>query len=162
MYNALDNHLMSSTQWNYTASNKNDAAIGDGWNQEDLSVFSRDQQLDPKDVNSGGRALAGFVRPYARATQGVPKQMKFEREKGEFTFIYDADPAIKQPTEIFVPKLQFPDDFVVTAEQGIVSLDPAAQLVRVTARSVGECTITITRKRAGEATSAVLAEPKST
>src|SRR6185436_2921552 len=66
MYNALDTLLASSTHWNYTASNKNDAAIGDTWNQEDLSIFSRDQQSEPKDINSGGRALAGFVRPYAR------------------------------------------------------------------------------------------------
>ncbi len=65
MYNALDTLLISSTQWNYTASNRNDLAIGDGWNQEDLSIFSRDQQTNPADINSGGRALAGFVRPYA-------------------------------------------------------------------------------------------------
>jgi hypothetical protein len=160
MYNALDTHLMSSTQWNYTASNKNDAAIGDGWNQEDLSVFSRDQQSDPKDINSGGRALQGFVRPYVRATQGNPKRVRFDREKSEFTFVYDADPEIKQPTEIFVPKLQFPDDFTVTAENGVVHLNPESQLVTIAARIAGEQTITITRKLAAEATTATLAEPK--
>jgi hypothetical protein len=149
MYNALDAHLLSSTQWNYTASNRNDPAIGDGWNQEDLSVFSRDQQAEPDDVNSGGRALAGFVRPYARAVQGIPRSMRFEREKGVFTLVYHADPEIGAPTEIFVPKLQYPDDFVVTAETGDVSLDTDAQLVSVAARSAGEQTIVITRKQPG-------------
>ena len=48
MYNALDTLLINSTQWNYTASNRNDLAIGDGWNQEDLSIFSRDQQTNPR------------------------------------------------------------------------------------------------------------------
>jgi hypothetical protein len=156
MYNAIDTHLMSSTQWNYTASNKNDAAIGDGWNQEDLSIFSRDQQGDAKNINSGGRALAGFVRPYVRATQGMPKSMRFDREKGEFSFIYEADPAIKQPTEIYVPKIQYPDDFVVVAENGVVHMDPESQLVTIAARTAGEQTITIARKSKGEATSATL------
>ena len=36
MYDALDALLLSSTQWNYTVSNRNDAMVGDGWNQEDL------------------------------------------------------------------------------------------------------------------------------
>ena len=120
-------------------------------------MFSRDQAADPKDLNSGGRALAGFVRPYARAVQGIPKQMKFDREKGVFTFIYDADPAIKQATEIFVPRVQFPDDFTVSAEHGVVGLDPAAQLVRVSARERGEQTITITRKAMSGAAAAVSA-----
>ena len=46
MYNALDTLLIGSTLWNYSASNRNDLAIGDGWNQEDLSVYSRDQRVD--------------------------------------------------------------------------------------------------------------------
>jgi hypothetical protein len=94
-----------------------------------------------------------------RATQGDPKRMRFEREKGEFIFVYDADPEIKQPTEIFVPKLQFPDDFTVTAATGVVHLNPETQLVTVAARTPGEQTITITRKSGGTAT-ATLAEPK--
>ena len=93
MYNALDTLLINSTQWNYTASNRNDLAIGDGWNQEDLSIFSRDQQTNPADINSGGRALAGFVRPYAMATQGTPRKMKFDRVTGLFDYTFDADPA---------------------------------------------------------------------
>jgi len=38
---ALDANLMSFTLWNYTPQNSN--ARGDGWNDEDLSLWSRDQ-----------------------------------------------------------------------------------------------------------------------
>ncbi len=103
MYNALDTLLIGSTQWNYTASNRNDAAIGDGWNQEDLSIFSRDQQPGPED---GGRATAGFVRPYARRIAGLPRSMRFERQTGAFRFIYQAEGPGE--TEIFVPRLHYP------------------------------------------------------
>jgi hypothetical protein len=103
MYNAMDRHLLNCTLWNYTASNRNDAAIGDGWNQEDLSVFSRDQQADPTDIHSGGRAVDGFVRPFVRRCQGVLKDMKFDRASGEFTFTFEADPSVNAPTELYYP-----------------------------------------------------------
>lgn len=63
MYDAMDRLLISSTQWNYTAANRNDAATGDNWNQEDLSIYSRDQSSGPNDPNSGGRAVKGFAVP---------------------------------------------------------------------------------------------------
>ncbi|GAH68636.1 unnamed protein product, partial [marine sediment metagenome] len=61
-YNALDKNLLNSTQWNYTPDNTNE--WGDQWNIEDLSIFSKDQQLNPSDINSGGRAIKGFCRPH--------------------------------------------------------------------------------------------------
>jgi hypothetical protein len=106
MYNAMDMHLLSSTQWNYTASNRNDPACGDGWNQEDLSVYSVDQ--------GGGRAVEGFVRPFVRACQGQLTEMRFDREAGRFTFTFEADATLARPTEVFVPDVQFPRGFVVT------------------------------------------------
>jgi hypothetical protein len=107
MYNALDRHLLNCTLWNYTASNRNDPACGDGWNQEDLSVFSRDQD--------GGRAEAGFVRPFVRRVQGVLNEMKFDRQSGAFTFTFDADPAIGAATEIYLPTTQYPEAFAIAA-----------------------------------------------
>jgi hypothetical protein len=146
MYNALDTLLLHSTQWNYTASNRNDLAIGDGWNQEDLSIFSRDQQLDPSNPDSGGRAIRGFVRPYARACQGVPKSMSFDMERGMFSMVYDADPEIAEPTDIYVPLLHFPNGFLVTADKASAIVDRAGQRVRVRALAAGERLITITKR----------------
>ena len=104
MYDALDELGISSTQWNYTASNRNDLRIGDRWNQEDLSIFSRDQQDEGHD---GGRAVRGFARPYVRAAQGTLVAQAFDWESGVFSAEIDVDPAIAAPTEIVAPVVWF-------------------------------------------------------
>ena len=146
MYNALDALLINSTQWNYTASNRNDLAIGDGWNQEDLSIFSRDQQTDPKDLNSGGRALAGFVRPFARATQGTPRAMKFNRVTGNFEYIFDADPDATDETEIFIPRLQYPRGCEVEISGGEARVDLEHQRLTIAIRGAGEVRLALRRR----------------
>ncbi len=147
MYNALDNLLINSTQWNYTASNRNDLAIGDGWNQEDLSIFSRDQQTNPADINSGGRALAGFVRPYAMATQGTPRTMKFDRVSRTFEFVFECDPSASGATEIFVPSLQYPRGCEIEVRGGIADLDVDRQRIVVKVEYPGEVRVVVRRKR---------------
>src|SRR3984885_2003567 len=146
MYNALDTLLISSTQWNYTASNRNDLAIGDGWNQEDLSIFSRDQQTNPADINSGGRALAGFVRPYALATQGIPRKLKFDRVTGLFEYTFDADPKVSCATELFIPKLQYPSGCEIEVIGGVAEIDPDNQRAIIKADQAGEVRVVICRK----------------
>jgi Glycoside hydrolase family 5 C-terminal domain/Cellulase (glycosyl hydrolase family 5) len=148
MYNALDALLINSTHWNYTASNRNDLAIGDGWNQEDLSIFSRDQQTDPTDLDSGGRALAGFVRPFARATQGTPRRMKFDRLSGAFEFVFDADPNAPAgtETEIFVPRLQYPRGYDFDISGGEGRADNEHQRLLVTVRQAGEVRVALHRR----------------
>ncbi len=149
MYNALDTLQIHSTQWNYTASNSNDLRIGDGWNQEDLSIFSKDQQADPEDVNSGGRALKGFVRPYMRVCAGTPISSKFDRHEGicEISFETSGDGA----SEIYIPSLQYPDGFALELPvEGVdAELDPARQVLIVTATSAGRVDLVITRPEAG-------------
>ena len=145
MYNALDRHLLNSTHWNYTASNSNDPAIGDGWNQEDLSVFSRDQQSDPSDINSGGRAVEGFVRPFVRRCQGVLKEMKFDRASGNFEFTFDADPAVGAATEVYLPTIQYPDAFAIAAPGLEVSPSQTSPCVFMRATKAGEHRVQIRR-----------------
>ncbi len=124
---ALDDHLYSYTLWNYTPDNSNQR--GDQWNAEDLSIFSRDQQDDPSDIDSGGRALAGVVRPYARKVAGDPLNMRFDRERGVFIFSFRHDSAVSEPTELFVPNSQFPDGYRVEVSDGEAEVDVAAQQV---------------------------------
>lgn len=100
MYDALDALKLNSTQWNYTASNRNDLRIGDGWNQEDLSIFSLDQQDGP---GTGGRAIEGFARPFVRASQGQLVSASLDRKTGRFMAEIDVDPAVDGPTEIVLP-----------------------------------------------------------
>ncbi|MGH8241188.1 MAG: endoglucanase, partial [Steroidobacteraceae bacterium] len=145
MYDAIDSLGLHSTQWNYTAANRNDALIGDGWNQEDLSIFSRDQQDDAAEPDSGGRAIEGFCRPYARCVQGSPHVARFERAQRRFVLRFHADDTIAGSTEIYVPRIQFPDGFVVRFEgvAALIERSDADQLVRVQALTSGPAWLTI-------------------
>jgi hypothetical protein len=113
---ALEDALLSGTIWNYTPDNTN--ARGDQWNGEDLSLFSRDQQSDPADINSGGRALEAAVRPYARAIAGTPLRMRFSMTSHRFELVFRDDPGIDAPTEIFLPSVQYPGDIRVDVTDG--------------------------------------------
>ncbi|MBO9709089.1 MAG: cellulase family glycosylhydrolase [Caulobacter sp.] len=115
MYDALDALRLSSTQWNYTASNRNDLRIGDGWNQEDLSIYSLDQVDGTGGADDGARALLGFCRPYAPLAQGVIGAMRFA--DGRFELELEADPTISAPTEIYIPDAHFPNGVKVTLSQ---------------------------------------------
>lgn len=126
-FRALETHLLNGTLWNYTADNTNPA--GDVWNMEDLSIFSRDQQRNPADINSGGRALRAVVRPYPRCTAGEPLALIFDYRRKYFSFSFRHDPAISAPTEIFVPLLHFPPDYRVKVSDGRYEKDEARQLL---------------------------------
>lgn len=144
MYEAMDRLLISSTQWNYTAANRNDAAIGDRWNQEDLSIYSADQSTGPNDPNSGGRAVKGFCRPYARRIQGEPKSVKFDAATATFTLSFDAEPSLPAPTEIFVPTIHFPNGAKVDAPN--CDAEWLGQtILQLRAKSRGPKTVTVTR-----------------
>ncbi len=123
----MDDALASYTLWNYTSDNTN--ARGDLWNDEDLSIFSRDQQTDPDDIHSGGRALEAVVRPYAGKTAGEPLKMSFDLRRRRFDFVFRHDPAVHAPTEIFVPNFQYPHGIRVTLSDGTYEHDPARQLL---------------------------------
>jgi hypothetical protein len=127
MYDALDRLLLSSTQWNYTAANRNDLQIGDGWNQEDLSIYSSDQ--------GGGRAVEGFSRPYARHIAGEPVSVSFDVASGEFGLVFDADAAIEAPTEIFVPEVQYPQGYQVVASAGEIERRDDGACVAISCRT---------------------------
>jgi hypothetical protein len=124
-FQAMETNLLNCTLWNYTADNTNER--GDQWNDEDLSIFSRDQQNDPGDVNSGGRALEAAVRPYARKVAGEPLRMTFDIKRRTFEFEFRHDPTVSAPTEIFVPNYQYPDGYVVEVSDGTHEADRASQ-----------------------------------
>jgi hypothetical protein len=124
---ALEENLHHYTLWNYTADNTN--TRGDMWNDEDLSIFSRDQQEDPENINSGGRALEAVVRPYPLATAGEPLKIRFDIKKKEFEFIFRHDPAVQEPTEIFVPLIQYLNGCKVEISDGEYELNLDKQIL---------------------------------
>jgi hypothetical protein len=121
----MEDTLLNFTLWNYTADNTN--VRGDGWNDEDLSIFSRDQQKDPTNINSGGRALEAVVRPYAQATSGTPLRISFNIRRKIFEYEFRHDPQVTAPTVFFVPNLQYPSGYRVEVSDGSYQSDSAAQ-----------------------------------
>ena len=103
---ALEANLLHYTLWNYTADNSN--RRGDKWNGEDLSLFSRDQQKDPGELNSGGRALAAFLRPHPRAVAGTPLKISFDCFTGVFRLEVASSTDRELETEIYIPAYHYP------------------------------------------------------
>ncbi|MBN1484055.1 MAG: hypothetical protein JXA37_04985, partial [Chloroflexia bacterium] len=124
-FRVLEANLVGGTLWNYTADNDNER--GDQWNGEDLSLFSRDQQSEPVDLDSGGRALEAAVRPYARAVAGEPLRMAFDLRRRRFELLFRHDPAVSAPSEIFVPELQYRRGCAVAVSDGRYELQPGEQ-----------------------------------
>lgn len=49
-----------------------------------------------------------FSRPYPMATAGSPYKLSFDIKTRIFEFQFYPNPAVKHPTEIFVPPLHYP------------------------------------------------------
>jgi hypothetical protein len=124
-YRALDAALINSTQWNYTVDNSH--AHGDQWNKEDLSIWSRDDQRDPADVDSGARAAGAFCRPYVQHAAGEPRRMSFDFESGRFELEVESDPSVSGPTVIYVPRLHYPGGIKVSCSSGKTEHDEGSQ-----------------------------------
>jgi hypothetical protein len=139
-YDALDASLAHSAIWNYTPDNTN--AWGDQWNQEDLSIFSRDQRTDPADFDSGGRAIEGFCRPTVRACAGIPRRQEFHLESKQFTLEIDASGA-SPPTLVYLPKRQYPQGFDAKVTSGQVAYDTDLQLLTWTGAAAGLQTLNV-------------------
>jgi hypothetical protein len=127
-YRAIESNLLSSTLWNYTADNDN--AHGDQWNGEDLSIFSRDQRHNPADINSGGRALSAAVRPYPICTAGEPLELRFDPKRHTFSYTFKHDAQVSAPTEIFVPRLHYPQEPRIWISDGTCEYDRNENLLR--------------------------------
>lgn len=125
---AAEESLLGYAIWNYTPDNSH--AYGDGWNGEDLSIFSPDDRLDPGDINSGGRALAAVVRPYAAATAGDPMESTFNIRTRTFSYRFRHDDAVSGPTEIVIPEFQYPRGCMAAISDGRCEIDAGNRILR--------------------------------
>jgi len=141
---ALDDNLLSYTLWNYTSDNTNEH--GDLWNDEDLSLFSRDQQTDPSDINSGGRAVRVFARPYPVKTAGKPTLIEFDPFSSKFVFEFKGNASIKAPTEIHFPAIHYGKGYTVSVSDGSYEVDAQKQLLTYHAGSADAHRVEIRRK----------------
>jgi hypothetical protein len=113
---AAEDNLLNYTLWNYTPDNNN--LHGDLWNDEDLSIYSPDQRTDPRNINSGGRALEAVVRPYPLATAGELIKSNFNPHTRVFKLVFQHDPSVSAPSEIYIPNYQYPRGFSVQSSDG--------------------------------------------
>jgi hypothetical protein len=114
----IEDSLVSACWWNYAADNEQ--THGDGWNGEDFSVFRRD-------LPAGGRALDALVRPYPLAVAGEPLLLRFDRGSGAFSFTFRHEESVEGPTELFVPRLQYPGGCTASVSDGTFTLDREGQ-----------------------------------
>jgi len=143
-YDALDEHLVHATQWNYTADN--DHRWGDQWNQEDLSLFSPDDQADRTNPDDGGRGVEGFCRPHIVACAGTPLRQSFDRQSGNFTLEVEVDTAIHAPTLVYMPNIQYPQGCRVWASDGEVEYNRSSQQITWQHRKAGKQTLQLSRQ----------------
>jgi hypothetical protein len=96
---------------------------------EDFSIFGLDQQKNPSDIDSGGRALRALVRPYPRAVAGEITRFSFDIGSRVFELEFRHDPAVDKPTEIFIPDYQYPGGYDVKLSDGSSVRDANRQLL---------------------------------
>jgi hypothetical protein len=124
---AIEANLINFTLWNYSPDNTN--LHGDLWNDEDLSIYSSDQRTDPRDINSGGRALPAVIRPYPEATSGELIKSSFNPFSHVFKLIFKHDPAIPAPTEVYIPNYHYPHGYSVRVSDGRYEIQRSKQLL---------------------------------
>jgi hypothetical protein len=124
---ALEANCVNFTLWNYTADNSN--ARGDQWNDEDFSIFSRDQQTSTGEIHDGGRALQAVLRPYVYRTPGKLLSMSFNMDTKVFECTFEWNPQIQAPLEIFIPDFQYPHGFEVAGNDGDWDFNPDSQIL---------------------------------
>ncbi len=143
-FRAMESNQLSYTLWNYTADNDN--AHGDQWNGEDLSIFSKSQQKNANEINSGGRALKAAIRAYPYKIAGEPIEYFFDMNDGEFYLKFNATKSISAATEIFIPKYHFGRGFEVLHSDGKLEFDKENDLLLFYPEKQGE-QILIVRKK---------------
>lgn len=125
-YQIIEELFLDSTIWNYTADNSNER--GDLWNDEDLSIFSPDQQVDPDNIYSGGRGLKAIIRPYLRIISGSPTSQSFDYRRKEYTLLFEDQN--DGELVVFVPEYQYPRGFRVEFESGKWDFNAEEQEIR--------------------------------
>ncbi len=68
-----------------------------------------------------------MVRPYPVAAAGEPLEIRFDIKRKIFEFRFRHDPAVSEPTEVFVPRVQYPNGCQVEVSDGEYELNLAEQ-----------------------------------
>jgi len=129
---ALEGLFIPYFWWNYTPENSHEH--GDGWNGENLSIFSTD--------SGGGRCLEVLVRPGLVLCDGDPISQCFRVSEGRYRCDFDAAIAGTE-TVFFVPQMHFKrETTTVSATPGSeIDWNEACQRLTLSAPRAGRCSL---------------------
>ncbi len=129
-YEAFEELSLGRMVWCFSA--ENDADYGEWWNHEDFSVYGPDGQP---------RAWSAWARPHARSTSGRLIAQRFvsdlhfwdpvqaePRPDRRYTLRHHARESIA-PTEVHVPRQQYPDGFYAWLSDGRAYFDAARDVL---------------------------------
>jgi endoglycosylceramidase len=140
-----DQH-MTSWQWWHYCNCADPTTTGAG----DVQAIVPDPSRAPRGDNVLHDKLALIERPYPRAVAGTPRSFGFDPATGEFTLVYaPTAPGGKRlehtiDTEIWVPKVHYPDGYLPRVRGGRVVSEPDARVLRIERRrGAGRVELTI-------------------
>ena len=102
-------------------------AMPTGQNEHGAALDDRLLNYTEPDQPSSGENMS--TRPYAQKVAGEPLNMRFAPARGLFTFSFRHDPAITEPTEIYVPNAAFPNGCRVEVSDGEYEIQHEQQRV---------------------------------
>lgn len=88
-----------------------------------------------------------LIRTYPQAIAGTPVSFSFDPASKAFTLVYDADPAIDAPTEIFIPVARHYGGHYTVSVEGPASVTslPDAPLLTLAGTGAGRVTVRVAR-----------------
>lgn len=113
-----DERLIGWQYWQYK--NFNDPTT-ESQGSSAQSLFADDTDLSTVKLDK----LRYLERAYPQATAGTPLELSFDPDTGEFLYRYQAAPA-SAPTEIYVPKLHYPNGYRIDLSGARVVSDAGA------------------------------------
>jgi endoglycosylceramidase len=126
-----DRAMISWSWWHYCACDDPTTA-GPG----DVQALVSDPAKPPEGANVFEDKLRALVRPYPQAVAGTPLAFAWDPAAKTFTFAYDVRAAggarrfpAGAPTEVFVPRLHFPDGYKVEVKGARVASAAGSSLL---------------------------------
>jgi endoglycosylceramidase len=139
-----DSHMTSWQYWHYCGCD-DPTTSGPG-----VQALVIDASKPPKGDNVNRGKLAALARPYPRAVAGTPVSYGFDPDAKRFDLVYStrgpdgARLGRGQLTEVFLPKVQYPDGYSVEATGADVVSRPGARVLRLRRSGTGDVTVAVT------------------